>query len=254
MSRIVFLVVMVIAILAVADAQTKPKPKPGTATATPVGAEAPLPRGSDMKEGASQAEKAAKVFAEIMATPDKGIPTDLLNKAECVAVFPGVVKAGFIVGGKAGRGVASCRTPYGWSAPAFLEIKGGSVGLQVGGSSTELVLLFMNTTGLKKLVSNKVELGADASVAAGPVGREAAASTDASMSAEILSYSRSKGLFAGISLKGSVVSAEKSDMEDTYGKGITAMQVLAASNSRAPNEVQVFANKLGEFSSRTAKA
>lgn len=254
MNRIAFLVVMVIAILAVADAQTKPKPKPGTATATPVGAEAPLPRGSDMKEGASQAEKAAKVFGEIMATPDKGIPTDLLNKAECVAVFPGVVKAGFIVGGKAGRGVASCRTPSGWSAPAFLEIKGGSVGLQVGGSSTELVLLFMNTNGLKKLVSNKVELGADASIAAGPVGREAAASTDASMSAEILSYSRSKGLFAGISLKGSVVSAEKSDMEDTYGKGITAMQVLEASNSRAPGEVQVFANKLGEFSSRTAKA
>lgn len=254
MNRIAFLVVMVIAILAVADAQTKPKPKPGTATATPVGAEAPLPRGSDMKEGASQAEKAAKVFGEIMATPDKGIPTDLLNKAECVAVFPGVVKAGFIVGGKAGRGVASCRTPSGWSAPAFLEIKGGSVGLQVGGSSTELVLLFMNTNGLKKLVSNKVELGADASIAAGPVGREAAASTDASMSAEILSYSRSKGLFAGISLKGSVVSAEKSDMEDTYGKGITALQVLEASNSRAPGEVQVFANKLGEFSSRTAKA
>ena len=258
MSRIVFLVVMVIAILAVADAQTKPKPKstpkPTTPTATTVGAEAPLPRGSDLKEGASQAEKAAKVFGEIMGTPDKGIPTDLLNKAECVAVFPGVVKAGFIVGGKAGRGVASCRTPSGWSAPAFLEIKGGSVGLQVGGSSTELVLLFMNTNGLKKLVSNKVELGADASVAAGPVGREAAASTDASMSAEILSYSRSKGLFAGISLKGSVVSAEKSDMEDTYGKGVTALQVLAASNSRAPNEVQVFANKLGEFSSRTAKA
>jgi len=252
MSRIVFLVVMAIAILAVADAQTKPKPKPATPKATTVAAEAPLPRGSDLKEGASQAEKAAKVFGEIMGTPDKGIPTDLLNKAECVAVFPGVVKAGFIVGGKAGRGVASCRTPSGWSAPAFLEIKGGSVGLQIGGSSTELVLLFMNTNGLKKLVNNKVELGADASVAAGPVGREAAASTDASMSAEILSYSRSKGLFAGISLKGSVVSAEKSDMEDTYGKGVTALQVLAAGNSRAPSEVQVFANKLGEFSSRTA--
>lgn len=168
MSRVVFLVVMVIAILAVADAQTKPKPKskPATPTATTVAAEPPLPRGSDMKEGASQAEKAAKVFGEIMATPDKGIPTDLLNKAECVAVFPGVIKAGFIVGGKAGRGVASCRTPSGWSAPAFLEIKGGSVGLQIGGSETQLVLLFMNTSGLKKLVSNKVELGADASVAA----------------------------------------------------------------------------------------
>jgi lipid-binding SYLF domain-containing protein len=105
---------------------------------------------------------------------------------------------------------------------------------------------------LKKLVNNKLELGADASIAAGPVGREAAASTDVSMNAEILSYSRSKGLFAGISLKGSVVSAEKSDMEGTYGKGITALQVLAASNSRAPAEVQGFAKKLGEFSSRTA--
>lgn len=217
-------------------------------------AEPPLPRGTDLKEGTSQAEKAAKVFGEIMGTPDKGIPTDLLNKAECVAVFPTVVKAGFIVGGKAGRGVASCRTPSGWSAPAFLEIKGGSFGLQVGGQATDVVLLFMNTDGLKKLVNNKVELGADASIAAGPVGREAAASTDVSMSAEILSYSRSKGLFAGISLKGSVVSADKSDMEDTYGKGVTAVQVLAAGNGRAPAEVQVFANKLGEFSSRTARA
>jgi SH3 domain-containing YSC84-like protein 1 len=254
MRRIIILVVTMVAVLAAANAQKKGKTKPVTPTATTVAAEPPLPRGSDLKEGTSQAEKAAKVFGEIMGTPDKGIPTDLLNKAECVAVFPGVIKAGFIVGGKAGRGVASCRTPSGWSAPAFLEIKGGSVGLQVGGSATELVLLFMNTNGLKKLVNNKVELGADASVAAGPVGREAAASTDASMSAEILSYSRSKGLFAGISLKGSVVSADKSDMEDTYGKGVTALQVLAASNSRAPGEVQVFANKLGEFSARTAKA
>jgi len=255
MSRLIIVIATIVAVLTTVSAQKKSKPsqtpEPAKVSAS---AEPALPRGSDLKEGASQAEKAAKVFGEIMGTPDKGIPTDLLNKAECVAVFPGVVKAGFIVGGKAGRGVASCRTASGWSAPAFLEIKGGSVGLQVGGSSTELVLLFMNTNGLKKLVSNKVELGADASVAAGPVGREAAASTDASMSAEILSYSRSKGLFAGISLKGSVVSAEKSDMEDTYGKGITALQVLAASNSRAPGEVQVFANKLGEFSSRTAKA
>jgi len=196
--------------------------------------------------------KAAKVFGEIMGTPDKGIPTDLLNKAECVAVFPSVIKAGFIVGGKAGRGVASCRTKAGWSAPAFLEIKGGSVGLQVGGQSTDIVLLFMNTTGLKKLVESKVGLGADASVAAGPVGREAAASTDASMSAEILSYSRSKGLFAGISLKGSVVSAEKSDMEDTYGESVNALQVLEASNLRAPVEVQVFPNTLGQYSTRKA--
>lgn len=255
MNRLIILIAMMVAVLTVVGGQKKPKPAQ-TQTPEPArvaaSAEPALPRGSDLKEGASQSEKAAKVFGEIMSTPDKGIPGDLLNKAECVAVFPSVVKAGFIVGGKAGRGVASCRTSSGWSAPAFLEIKGGSVGLQAGGSSTELVLLFMNTKGLKKLVDNKVELGADASIAAGPVGREAAASTDVSMSAEILSYSRSKGLFAGISLKGSVVSADKSDMEDTYGKGITAWQVLAASNTRAPAEVQVFPNKLREYSTRTA--
>lgn len=252
MSRLTVLFVIVIAVLATASGQKKSKPSTPAPAGTSVSAVAPLPRGKDVKEGTEQAEKAARVFGEIMGTPDKGIPTDLLNKAECVAVFPTVVKVGFIVGGKAGRGVASCRTPSGWSAPAFLEIKGGSFGLQVGGQATDVVLLFMNTTGLKKLVNNKVELGADASVAAGPVGREAAASTDASMSAEILSYSRSKGLFAGISLKGSVVSAEKSDMEGTYGKGVTALQVLDAGNNRAPAEVQVFANKLGEYSKRTA--
>jgi SH3 domain-containing YSC84-like protein 1 len=253
MSRLMILMATTVAVLAVVSGQEKTKPtqRPQPAKVSS-SAEPALPRGNDLKEGASQAEKAAKVFGEIMSTPDKGIPGDLLNKAECVAVFPSVIKAGFIVGGKVGRGVASCRTASGWSAPAFLEIKGGSIGLQAGGSSTELVLLFMNTNGLKKLVNNKVELGADASIAAGPVGREAAASTDASMSAEILSYSRSKGLFAGISLKGSVVSAEKSDMEGTYGRGMTALQVLQASNTRAPAEVQVFANKLGEYSTRTA--
>ena len=239
---------MVALFASVSGQKTKQKPPAPASTA----ADAQLPRGKDLTKGTEQAQKASKVFSEIMGTPDKGIPNDLLNKAECVAVFPTVVKAGFIVGGKAGRGVASCRTASGWSAPAFLEIKGGSFGLQAGAQSTDVVLLFMNTNGLKKLVNSKVELGADASIAAGPVGREAAASTDASMSAEILSYSRSKGLFAGISLKGSVVSAEKSDMEDTYGKGVTALQVLGVGNSAAPTEVQVFANKLGEYSKRTA--
>ena len=252
MNRLIILFVTMSLVLVTATGQKKPQPKPSPQPAASTTAEAPLPRGNDLKNGTEQAQKAAKVFGEIMGTPDKGIPTDLLNKAECVAVFPTVVKVGFIVGGKAGRGVASCRTPSGWSAPAFLEIKGGSFGLQIGGQATDVVLLFMNTNGLKKLVNNKVELGADASIAAGPVGREAAASTDASMSAEILSYSRSKGLFAGISLKGSVVSAEKSDMEGTYGKSVTALQVLAAGNSRAPAEVQVFANKLSEFSTRSA--
>jgi lipid-binding SYLF domain-containing protein len=215
-------------------------------------AEPPLPRGNHTKEGASQSTKAAKVFSELMAIPDQGIPKDLLNKAECVAVFPAVIKGGFILAAKAGRGVASCRTPKGWSAPAFLELKGGSVGLQIGGQSTDVVLLFMNTEGLKKLINTRFELGGDASVAAGPVGREAAASTDASMSAEILSYSRSKGLFAGISLKGTVISPDKSDMEGTYGTSVTALQVMEASNTRAPAEVKAFADELGKYSKRTA--
>jgi SH3 domain-containing YSC84-like protein 1 len=256
MHRSLFFALMatacLLAVTVTTAAQTKTKPKPKNQSQVSKPPEPPLPRGNKPKEGTSQATKAAKVFGEIMATPDKGVPTDLLDKAECVAVFPSVIKAGFIVGGKSGRGVASCRTKTGWSAPAFLEIKGGSVGLQVGGQSTDLVLLFMNTEGLKKLVGSKVELGADASVAAGPVGREAAASTDASMSAEILSYSRSKGLFAGLSLKGSVVSAEKSDMEDTYGSSVNALQVLEASNTRAPAEVQVFPNALGQYSTRKA--
>ena len=234
----------------VGNSQTK-KQSQAKSMAAQASAEQPLPRGKKLKEGASQSQKAAKVFDEIMGTPDKGIPSDLLGKAECVVVFPSVVKGGFIVAAKAGRGVGSCRTSSGWSAPAFFEIKGGSVGLQIGGSATDVVLLFMNTEGLKKLIDSKVELGGDATIAAGPVGREASAATDASMSAEILSYSRSKGLFAGIALKGSVVSPEKSDMEDTYGSGVSASQVLNASNMRAPSEVQVFANKLGQYSSRT---
>jgi SH3 domain-containing YSC84-like protein 1 len=231
-----------------ANAQRRPRAKP---TPTPEPVEPPL-RGSNTREGASQANKAATVLNEIMGTPDKGIPRDLLAKAECVAVFPKVVKAGFIVGGAGGRGVASCRTPQGWSAPAYFEIKSGSVGLQAGGSATDFVLLFMNENGMKSLLSDKFELGGEASVAAGPVGRTTSATTDIKMDAQILSYSRSKGLFGGVSLKGSTISPEKSDMEGTYGKGITAQTVLAASKSRAPAEVQIFPNTLTNYSTRTA--
>ena len=228
--------------------KTKTKTTP-PATTQP--AEPPI-RGSNTKEGAKQAGKSAKVLSEIMGTPDKGIPTDLLAKAECVAVFPNVLKAGFIVGGQGGRGVASCRTRSGWSAPAYFELKGGSVGLQIGGQSTDFVLLIMNESGMKSLLSDKFELGGEASVAAGPVGRTASASTDVKLDAEILSYSRSKGLFGGISLKGSVISPDKSDMEGTYGRGVTAETVLAANKNRAPAEVQVFPNTLTQYSPRKA--
>jgi len=230
--------------------KSKTKPQ-GTKVANPARVEPPL-RGSNTKEGASQATKSAKVLNEIMGTPDKGIPRDLLAKAECVAVFPNVVKAGFIVGGHGGRGVASCRTRSGWSAPAYFEMKGGSIGLQAGGSSTDFVLLFMNESGMKSLLSDKFEMGGEASVAAGPVGRTSSATTDAKMDAEILSYSRSKGLFGGLSLKGSAISPEKSDMEGTYGSGVTAQTVLTADKKRAPAEVQIFPDTVGRYSSRTA--
>ncbi len=170
--------------------------------------------------------KAASVFREIVDTPDKGIPQDLLEKAECVAVFPSVIKAGFIVGGRGGRGVASCRTASGWSAPVFFNLGGASFGLQIGAQSTDFVMLFMTTRSMDSLLSNEFTLGADASVAAGPVGRQAGASTDLKLSAQILSYSRSKGLFAGLELKGVVVKPDSDDMRDVYGAGVTAKDVL----------------------------
>ena len=243
--------VVVFAVALPAGAQRKSKAKTATKTAASTEPAEPPLRGSNTKEGASQAAKSAKVLNEIMGIADKGIPRDLLAKAECVAVFPNVVKAGFIIGGQGGRGVASCRTPTGWSAPAYFEIKGGSIGLQAGASSTDFVLLFMNESGLNSLLSDRFELGGEASVAAGPVGRTTSATTDAKMDAEILSYSRSKGLFGGVSLKGSVISPEQSDMEGTYGKGVTAQTVLTANKNRAPSEVQIFPNTVTQYSART---
>ncbi|HYG80248.1 MAG TPA: lipid-binding SYLF domain-containing protein, partial [Pyrinomonadaceae bacterium] len=157
-------------------------------------------QGKDAKKiskATKRAQEAARVFTEIMAAPDKAIPKDLLDRAEAVAVFPNVIKAGFIVGGRGGSGVISRRVRGGWSAPAFFKMGGGSIGLQIGASSTDFVLLFMNDEALKGLLEDKLEIGGEGSVAAGPVGRAAAASTNATLDAGILSYSRSKGLFAG---------------------------------------------------------
>jgi lipid-binding SYLF domain-containing protein len=200
----------------------------------------------------SQSVKAATVFGQIMDTPDKGIPKDLLERAECVAVFPSVLKAGFIVGGRGGRGVASCRTITGWSAPAYFTLGGASIGLQIGAQSTDFVMLFMNKDGMKSLLSDEFTLGADASVAAGPVGRQAGASTDLKLNAQILSYSRSKGLFAGLELKGVVIKADKDDMRDVYGEGITAKEVLKDNTIKAPVSVRAFPTKLARYSSRNA--
>jgi lipid-binding SYLF domain-containing protein len=202
-----------------------------------------------------QVDKSSRVFREIMGTPDKAIPRDLLADAKCIAVFPSVVKAGFVVGGRGGRGVVSCRTGNGWSSPVFLNLKGGSVGLQIGVQETDFVLLFMSEKGLDSLLSDKFEVGGDASVAAGPVGREAGASTDVKLRAEILSYSRSRGLFAGLELKGVVITQDKDDNKGAYGDGMSAKEVLREGKGNAPADLRSFPNTLAEYSGRSgAKA
>jgi lipid-binding SYLF domain-containing protein len=181
---------------------------------------------SDREDDVNRTNKAAQVFQEIMNTPDQGIPSDLLRSAKCIAIIPGDVKFAFIFGGSYGRGLATCRTGHGWSAPMFVAIDGGSVGYQIGGSSTDIVMLFMNDHALQSLLSDKFKLGADASVAAGPVGRNAAAGTDLKLSAEILSYSRAKGVFAGVSLDGAVMQADKSGDKSMYGHDVNRHEIL----------------------------
>jgi lipid-binding SYLF domain-containing protein len=182
---------------------------------------------SDHEDDVNRTHKAAQVFREIMNTPDQGIPQDLLTSAKCIAIIPGDVKFAFVFGGSYGRGLATCRTGHGWSAPMFVAIDGGSVGYQIGGSSTDIVMLFMNDHALQSLLSDKFKLGADASVAAGPVGRSAAAGTDLKLNAEILSYSRSKGIFAGVSLEGAVMQADKSGDKAMYGHEVDRHEILS---------------------------
>jgi lipid-binding SYLF domain-containing protein len=170
---------------------------------------------------------AADTFTEIMSTPDKGIPHDLLERAQCVVIIPGVKKGAFVVGGEWGKGFAECRHGGAWTGPAALKLTGGSFGFQIGGSSTDLVMLVMNEHGMQKLMSDKFTLGADASVAAGPVGRAAEADTDASMHAEILSWSRSRGVFAGIALNGAVLQSDEHEDRRLYGHDVSSHAVLA---------------------------
>jgi lipid-binding SYLF domain-containing protein len=190
---------------------------------------------SDREDDVVRTQRAAQVFKEVMDTPDRGIPHDLLDKAKCVAIIPGDKKFAFIFGGSYGRGVATCRTANGWSAPMFIAIEGGSVGYQIGGSSTDIIMLFMNDHALGSLLGDKFKLGADASVAAGPVGRNATAGTDLRLNAEILSYSRSKGIFAGVSLDGAVVQADKSGDRALYGAEVDRHQILDGSVSVPPS-------------------
>src|SRR5260370_9183041 len=167
---------------------------------------------------AEQSDKAARVFDQIMGTREKSIPQDLIDRAEAVAVFPGVLKGGFIVGGRGGSGVISRRVHGGWSAPAFFDLGGGSIGLQIGVASTDYILLFMNERAVDSLLNDKFEIGGEGSAAAGPVGRSASASTDARLNAQILSYSRSRGAFAGLELKGVVIKPH-----DEYNRRVDGM-------------------------------
>jgi SH3 domain-containing YSC84-like protein 1 len=164
-----------------------------------------------------RAQAAADVLNEIQAAPDKGIPQDVLRSAECVAVVPSMLNGAFIFGGKYGRGLASCRSSKGWSSPAFFKVEGGSFGFQAGGQAVDLIMLIMNKNGMRHLLSSQFELGADASVAAGPVGRDATGDTDWKMRAEVLTYSRARGLFAGVSLNGAVIKQDKPSTREFYG-------------------------------------
>jgi len=185
--------------------------------------------GADDKESA-RLKESYDVLKEVLASPDKGIPSNLLNNAECVVVFPSVKKAAFVVGGSFGRGVMNCRTGDDfrgpWSAPAMYALEGASFGLQVGGEATDFVLLIMNEKGANSVLTSKVKMGADAAIAAGPVGRTASAETDAVMKAEILSWSRSRGVFGGVSLTGSTLRSDDDANKNVYGKKLNAKDIV----------------------------
>jgi len=182
---------------------------------------------SSREDDIRRTEESAEVFQEIMNTPDKAIPRDLLESSKCIAIIPAEKKFAFIVGGDYGKGVVTCRTGHGWSAPLFLAVGGGSFGFQLGGSSTDLVLVFYGQKGLNKLLGDKFQIGADATAAAGPVGRHAAAGTDIRMRAEILTYSRSRGVFAGISLNGAIIQPDETGNEAMYGHGANREEILS---------------------------
>jgi lipid-binding SYLF domain-containing protein len=197
-----------------------------------------LPVFSEDKED-DRLKESYSVLKEILGMPDKGIPRDLLDKAECVVVYPSVKKAAFIVGGSYGRGVITCRTGEDfrgpWSAPAMFALEGGSFGLQIGGQATDFVLLIMNEKGANSVMSSKVKLGADASAAAGPVGRTTSAETDVVMKAEILSWSRARGVFGGVSLAGSTMRSDDGANKKVYGKDLSAKEIVREGKAETPD-------------------
>ncbi len=196
-------------------------------------------------------QAAADMFKEVMDIPDKSVPQDLLNKAQCIIIVPGLKKGAFIIGAKYGKGFVSCRSKsgVGWSAPGSVRVEGGSFGFQIGGSETDVLMLVMNEGGMNRLLSTKFTLGGDASVAAGPVGRSTQAETDAAMTAEILTWSRSRGLFAGISLSGATLREDADWNNDLYGRKITNREIVT-STIAPPAAAKPLLDQLNRYSSR----
>ncbi len=201
----------------------------------------------DVSDEVKRMDSAASVLNEIMGTPDKGIPQEILSSAKCVAVVPSMLKGGFVVGANYGKGVATCHTATGWSAPAPFKLAGGSVGFQIGGEAVDVVMLIMNEKGMRNLLNSKFKLGADASVAAGPVGRHAEGDTDWKMRAEVLSYSRARGVFAGVSLNGAAISQDNDETRVLYGNDASFQKILTG-GVPAPEGSETFLSTVKKYS------
>ena len=201
--------------------------------------------GSAREDTEARLQASVDVLHAIMATPDKGIPEEVLSNAKCIVVVPDLIKGGFVFGGKHGRGVATCRTANGWSAPAFVSVGGGSWGLQIGVEDVDLVMLVMNDQGLQHLLSSKFQLTGEGSVAAGPVGRHASAGTDWKMNTEMLTYSRSKGVFAGLTLEGAVVEQDNDSTHAIYGKHMMFRNILSG-KATTPRSADAFLKAVSE--------
>jgi len=201
--------------------------------------------GSAREDTIDRLDKSVEVLQQIMSTPDKGIPEEVLNGAKCILVVPNLIKGGFVFGGKHGRGVASCRTPEGWSAPAFVSVGGGSWGLQIGVEDIDLIMLVMNDRGLQHLLSTKLELTGEGSVAAGPVGRHTSAGTDILLNTEVLTYSRSKGVFAGLTLEGAIIEQDNDSTRAIYGHHMMFRHILSG-HAAIPASGEAFVKEVSE--------
>ncbi|HEY6375934.1 MAG TPA: lipid-binding SYLF domain-containing protein [Edaphobacter sp.] len=208
---------------------------------------------ADRAKLAARMQDASAVISQIMSAPDKGIPSEILAGASCVVVVPGFKKGAFVVGAQYGQGAATCRTPRGWSAPVLVQLTGGSFGFQVGGQETDLVLIAMNDQGLQQMLKNKFKIGADAAASAGPVGRNAQAGTDWKLNAEFLTYSRSRGLFAGIDLDGTVLSQNQDNTKEMFGDNIPFETILKG-NVPTPPEAEPFVRTVARYFVRAKAA